>query len=1090
MPTERLHSFTPSDFMRDRRPDLVSDSEVLHEYTLPDDELNFRLDTLTQHKQEQDFEHLARRLMEKVVCPNLTFQTGPTGGGDRKVDAETYPVAEQIAERWYVGTDEASKERWAFAISAKKDWRPKLKADVKKAVETNRNYTKVYFITNQAVRDKTSGEIDDSLAQELSELHKVRVIIFDRLWIADTIRQKGLWDLLFDCLHIERPQPRKTVQLGPLDAERQRELTELDELIEDSDRYQYSKYQLAQDCLHAALLARGLGRDRKELDGRFSQSERIARKSGSPEQLARVLFEHAWTSNFWFDDFSDIEKFYGEIEKLAFASESIWMLDKLGELHSAAAYWRLSEPGIYDNTKWDERLSRLRAELQKFVDRDGRSTSALYARTQLALFSLLTPDTGTEKQLLDFLNEMKEVLDEAKNHVDFPVMRVSNVLLEFGQFIEDDKIFDEILESVNNLRSDRTGDSSKGKFWLERAFQTLDAEEPYKAIEQFSKAQRLLSHEEDCYNFGLSFVGMSMAFDSIGMLWAARSNLLAACHRRLASYAKTGHIDVGDLNILCELAWIELRLGRVLPALAFLNSMGSVLQRIDLEPKGMQEAAERIQSIDRSIGILILKSSLSDLEQLTRFGTLLKESNLTASYQCLLFALGQTEKFQLETGDKETDLDDFFTQVLKASSSEFPDRVEWHVTEKIKMTTKILGCEIQMVTQNEDLSILTAEAVLAFLECFLSTTLTDEKMCSCRAHLLIELKCSKQETQKLKSRIEEDEFGEQKIVIKSSLKKPSDLMDKHSRGILTVLQHATELIIGPIAGNFDSERFLAEAFSRIRWAAATPITLSSVLGKPKYRVADWVDQTGAQELKALRTTKWQPKYSEAPDPEQSDGDKETLPGRAFLKHREIVIHSPINWRVWERAIWDSTGIVVDTERKSNFSPGLILVFKDYVSGKKIFKGWRKRFGEADDDELLDVTIILGINKVYPAAYRIVITSRLIETGGDDKSIQFARTLDMEPIDGTRKNLDTFIEEFKDLGHFYLMPGARKSGSLNFDEDLSIKKCALKIINAWEIGSKDGARIGVQPTDNPIIPTEQKDAPVLELLRNLAANESG
>lgn len=39
--------------------------------------------------------------MEVVICPNLLPQTDPTGGGDSKVDSETYPVSSEISDKWY-----------------------------------------------------------------------------------------------------------------------------------------------------------------------------------------------------------------------------------------------------------------------------------------------------------------------------------------------------------------------------------------------------------------------------------------------------------------------------------------------------------------------------------------------------------------------------------------------------------------------------------------------------------------------------------------------------------------------------------------------------------------------------------------------------------------------------------------------------------------------------------------------------------------------------------------------------------------------------------------------------------------------------
>src|SRR6185437_16463407 len=92
----RDDSLTPSQFMRARRPELFSDSRVHAETLLNKEVFDYQLGILTSRKHEIDFEHFCRRLAEQELCPNLTAQTGPTGGGDSKVDSETYPVSERI----------------------------------------------------------------------------------------------------------------------------------------------------------------------------------------------------------------------------------------------------------------------------------------------------------------------------------------------------------------------------------------------------------------------------------------------------------------------------------------------------------------------------------------------------------------------------------------------------------------------------------------------------------------------------------------------------------------------------------------------------------------------------------------------------------------------------------------------------------------------------------------------------------------------------------------------------------------------------------------------------------------------------------
>src|SRR5437868_4624986 len=98
-----LSSLRPSEFMRARNPHLFSDSEFIEHAYLDRAVLDHHLETLTNRKEELMFERFARKLAEKEICPNLVPQTGPTGGGDSKVDTETYPVSEKIAELWYEG---------------------------------------------------------------------------------------------------------------------------------------------------------------------------------------------------------------------------------------------------------------------------------------------------------------------------------------------------------------------------------------------------------------------------------------------------------------------------------------------------------------------------------------------------------------------------------------------------------------------------------------------------------------------------------------------------------------------------------------------------------------------------------------------------------------------------------------------------------------------------------------------------------------------------------------------------------------------------------------------------------------------------
>jgi hypothetical protein len=177
---------SPKELMRARHPDLFSDTEFEASVELPKAVFEYHLDTLTSRKQEYEFEHFCRKLAEREICPNLRVQTGPTGGGDSKVDSETYPVAAEIANRWWIGEPSGGSERWAFAFSAKKAWKPKVRADVANVISTGRDYKRIYFFTNQFVSDKDRAKLED----ELTTGAGLPVHIVDRSWIVESVYER------------------------------------------------------------------------------------------------------------------------------------------------------------------------------------------------------------------------------------------------------------------------------------------------------------------------------------------------------------------------------------------------------------------------------------------------------------------------------------------------------------------------------------------------------------------------------------------------------------------------------------------------------------------------------------------------------------------------------------------------------------------------------------------------------------------------------------------------------------------------------------------------------------------------------------
>ena len=100
-------------------------------------------------------------------------------------------------------------------------------------------------------------------------------------------------------------------------------MEELERAITDPDHYRGARYQLIEDALRAALLARGLERPRAEIDGLFIRADRLAKDSESARQRLRIAYNYAWSLIFWFDDHHQLNSIYDTVEAFALKSDQM-----------------------------------------------------------------------------------------------------------------------------------------------------------------------------------------------------------------------------------------------------------------------------------------------------------------------------------------------------------------------------------------------------------------------------------------------------------------------------------------------------------------------------------------------------------------------------------------------------------------------------------------------------------------------------------------------------------------------------------------------------------------------------------------------
>jgi hypothetical protein len=1062
--------FDPRAYMKARRPYLFSDSGEKEAAPVTKDQFEYHLETLTNRQEETPFERFGRDLIKKEICPNLMPHTGPTGGGDGKTDSETYQVSEEIAALWWVGDPKrSSNERLAFCFSAKKDWKPKFKKDVESAVSTGREFTVIYFMTNQYVPSRERAELQD----EYSKAHKRDIRILDRTWILESVFDHRHWDVVTKHFDIG-----KTVVQGdgPQDAQRKLDLEALEKKLADA---QLQGIEFAEDCLDAALLARTMDLPTYQVYGMFERAERAAEKLGSSVQQFRVVYKRAWTGYFWFNDFSELSRLYEKAEELILTNDSAFLLEDLGNLCQIGLTVTRDPSSAGQRKLWLERAERLNEALRKLTVSAPGTVNSLWAQTQLYM-SELTLSEDKDVSITKFSEQVQKLLPEVSRHADYPVQVLHKLADEFGEYIVDNEAFDALFEALILVEETRTSEASRGRSRLTRGAQFLQHGKWYQAIDQLAKAQALLAKEEHHDSYVCAIFLTGLAYQDAGLLWAARANMAVAISISMQNKLKFGHLVPSRVvRMLQELASVELALGRIVCALQVLEMSLMISSQMQLTDSFMQT----YQFIDFVMARLIIETPLKTLNQLSKMPDVLA-SYLGLSSSMLLFCLGY-EKEAVEAIGVE-DFGSIATGIVKETNENLDQDFlpQWYVSDVHVLRSKILGCTVELTTK-ELPGILIGESLLAFIEDFLATAVMLKRCMATVPKVCVRVD-SKPDTG-FTVQQEENEAGEITVVISYSfddIRKFANPPTYSKRLFEAVIPITTQMGL-----TLDEQSLVAlfeehEVMTRSQFGASSFTSILKLFGEtPRYFPHHWTDNIGGNvriyDMK--RTETWQRSTSVSQRRQletQSASNSEKITDIETLQHTELSVQSPINLPLWKKARWDGTafGTIDGDWSRVEFW----LTFKDIDAGRKIFKGWRNQVGAIDAEEWLGISIITGIDKEHPTWYKVVISINedYIEKLGRSKGLMLLSPTELTMTPQNTANLDRFLNAFKHSGWYDLGPAKGIPGvGLDTQNDLLIRKKSLEVIPAWQIPASSMLCISLRGIENPVIPPDVSEPPI-------------
>lgn len=1087
--------------MRDRHPDLFSDSVSEVEYQVEREVLSYHLETLTNQKDETAFENFAQRLCEKFIAPNIRPQTGPVGGGDGKTDAETFPVSSEISTRWFVPDNDKVRGRKAFAFSAQKTWRPKIKSDVAAIANTKRDYDQIICVTNQFVPSKKSASLQDDLLKE----HGIPVTILDRTWLLDRVFKHDSIAIAVEELGVGKGTEKQTRKLGPSDTIRAAELDTLEARIVDGSQYQGQPAALVEDARRAALLARGLEHAPADVNGRFDRALRLARDNSIKKLELAIAYEWAWTSHFWHEDHIRTSELYDDVERLALASDDANDLERLSNLLPLI---RMSvHTGSMDSSKGKlkDRTAALKTALETLIGQTNRPNNSLYAEALLLMTRV--SEKGVEHRddpLKAIWVSFTDVIKRADGLGTFPFASIADALTQIGEFIADSDEFDALFETVTDALAARSSEGKAATKNVQRAYQKLAKGLPCDAIRWFGRAVALLIKEEYEGDLIDTLIGAGFAFEEVGLPWAARNYTLAAVSQEFSAFKRYGSIGALRASVLSRYFDTEFKLGRV-PQILGAHELEMIVRNAQARTDGQRRRLDKVQEAHMmKIAALLLRTPVSEMSGIAQLPDALQRLALPMSRAALLYLMGNEDILRTEGWIPEQETPEG-AETLMRDLRDYGVKAEYPVPDfalgkTVKLSSNVLGCRIDVVCANNLASIGIGEAVLGSLEALLATSL-NHRIFPKVDHL--QLRVEPSDAVDLAPVLQfADVDGEpvgtitHRMVMEYKTKEDALSFPHWMKD--TVLEICLRFAAPQDADTwgkalFDDERALDRAltFSNV------PIMLGNLYGDRVLSLADWIDPSDPTYVVKRKET-WPP--MPPPEPIKSLGNTQRGEGLAAREMRDLAKRqhskmrwiSPIDTQKWDQAKWNGTLFIWSPPGRDMRPPMLGLAYENPSAAKDIFKSWRKRYGDDDVKDDLKITIVRGISRNNPAAYAVMVSQNPDNVPlSEGILIGFVSRINRMYPKSTQ-NLDQFLEDYARHGRYVLLPAHLKSKVAQPEPifDLPIGKRNLTVIDAWEIGANDMAASVLDLDEPPFIPVGQPDPPVIKTLEWLKLMKRG
>jgi hypothetical protein len=1078
---ESRPKLSPRDFLKARRPERFSDSVRKEIGKLDRSVLEYQLATLNRRNLELAFEDFAKKLCEKVICPNLLEQTGPVAGGDGKVDTQTFPVSEQTKALWFVGVNENSHEdRWAFAVSTQESWKAKCRKDVRKISATNRDYKKAFCVTNMYTKANQRSDIEDSLKEETG----IDVRILDISWIMDQIFSNGYEQLAIDALSIDIDW-RREIEVGSNDYTKTLRLQKLENDIKDEINASEILLHQLDWLLEVAILSKELENPVVETKGLFDRAVVASEKFGSSYQQFHAHYQYAWAAYWWFEE---IELFREQLRFCVNLAKKVGQSGQWGSVVSLLGLYSSHSRHSKNESlaDYESLASETKNILFGLAEKDERPSNALMSKAYIELLNLQSIESVD--QATEIFSSLLSIVKDGELLVGFSFNELYDLVTELDSIFGEVDSYELLLDYFTEQTSRRDGDTKGALLSLKRGARRLESDEPYQAIKLIGKSLMGLYKKEAKKDLYVALNLLSECYEKVDLLWASRANLLLAASIITDEFWKSGDLLSAQVYIYIRLSIIELKLGRINYALSWWEF--ACIVDANLESAILTEKEN--QRIDAYLSQCILNADLETLKCFSKLPDLLDKYQLFSSRAMLLYALGHEDIVKEEY---ELKIDQEYINYLKiVRDTDLGASVPILINCDVRYSTietSVMGALISVSFPLRSPLVELAETLLSVIEGFFSTGMVDHVFVY-ESRLDIEITADDDDEIEISHEVD-DAGGTLKMSVLCSSFTPDMLNVSGQRIIQDWLHDFVIDVFSRMVRPKDPERTLDamlgedRALERSVSFGACFVGLQNIMGNDAVsHIKSLLHDAEYKRYEMLRTLPWdssfpKPMPTSKPLTDLKPGKGEPPEGlidSERLTHKDMKVQDLIKIRLWDRTVWCGTGFAL----YPNGDIELTVLFEDEQAAAAIFEDLEKEIGNEDSEDRLRISIIRNIDRKKPAHYRVCISENF--TFDSNKTVQMiARKNTMTP--SISENLDRFISAFNERKSYFLSYAVVKNERIieNYSaKKKSIRKYDINVIEAWEIGPNDIEVMAIHSDDEPLIPEGVSNPPIIESLK--------